>query len=118
MEARVLLQIASVVGAEVPIDILQSISNLPKKELQERLAELRSADLLYEEHPTPELAYSFKHALIRDVAYEGMLLERRRALHAHLVVAIEARYGNRLDEHTERLAHHAWIGEVWEKAAA
>ena len=116
--ARALLQIASVVGAEVPIELLRSIAGLPEDELQERLAELRSSGLLYEAHAPPELSYSFKHALIHDVAYRGMLLERRRALHARLVLAIETCYRNRLDEHTERLAHHAWVGEMWDKAAA
>jgi class 3 adenylate cyclase/tetratricopeptide (TPR) repeat protein len=116
--ARSLLQIASVVGAEVPVELLQSISDLPEHELQDQLAELRSSELLYEAHAPPELSYSFKHALIHDVAYRGMLLERRRALHARLVVAIETCYRKRLDEHTERLAHHAWVGEVWDKAAA
>jgi hypothetical protein len=47
-----------------------------------------------------------------------MLLERRRSLHARLVGTIEKCYRDRLSEHTERLAHHAWIGEMWEKAAA
>jgi class 3 adenylate cyclase/tetratricopeptide (TPR) repeat protein len=116
--SRALLQIASVVGAEVPMELLQSISDLPEHELQDQLAELRSSELLYEAHAPPELSYSFKHALIHDVAYRGMLLERRRALHARLVPAIETCYRNRLDEHTERLAHHAWVGEVWDKAAA
>jgi class 3 adenylate cyclase/tetratricopeptide (TPR) repeat protein len=117
-KARALLQIASVVGADVPIELLRSISDLPEHELQDQLAELRSSELLYEAHAPPELSYSFKHALIHDVAYRGMLLERRRALHARLVLAIETCYRNRLDEHTERLAHHAWVGDVWDKAAA
>jgi class 3 adenylate cyclase/tetratricopeptide (TPR) repeat protein len=116
-KARALLQIASVVGAEVPVELLRSISDLPEHELQDQLAELRSSGLLYEVHAPLDLSFSFKHALIRDVAYRGMLLERRRALHARLVLAIEACYRNRLDEHTERLAHHAWVGEVWDKAA-
>ena len=86
--------------------------------MQEQLAELRSSELLYEVHSHAELSYSFKHALIHDVAYQGMLLERRRSLHARLVGTIEKCYRDRLSEHMERLAHHAWIGEVWEKAAA
>ena len=118
MQARTLLQIASVIGAEVPVDLLRSISDLPADDFQEQVAELRSSELLYEAHAPPELSYSFKHALIHDVAYRSMLLERRRTLHARLVPAIETCYRNRLDEHTERLAHHAWVGEVWDKAAA
>jgi class 3 adenylate cyclase/tetratricopeptide (TPR) repeat protein len=117
MEARTLLQIASVIGAEVPIDLLQPLADLREDELRETLAKLCASELLYEAHPLPELTYNFKHALIHDVAYHGILRERRRALHARLVAGIEARYRDRLEEHTERLAHHAWNGELWEKAA-
>ena len=54
----------------------------------------------------PEHAYTFKHALTQQVAYETLLQERRRA-HARIVGAIEALYGDRLAEYVEQLAHHA-----------
>ena len=50
------------------------------------------------------------------MAYGSLLQDRRRALHARIVEAIEALYAGRLTEHVERLAHHATRGEVWEKA--
>src|SRR5947207_10882067 len=52
-------------------------------------------------------SYTFKHALTHEVTYGGLLHERRRELHARVVGAIEALYGERLDEQVERLAHHA-----------
>ena len=52
------------------------------------------------------------------MAYGSLLQERRRALHARIVEAIERLYPDRLAEHVERLAHHAFRGEVWEKAVA
>src|SRR5207249_5937007 len=64
----------------------------------------------------PEHAYTFKHALTHEVAYGGLLHERRRALHARIVEALEALVGDRLDDQVERLAHHALRGEVWDKA--
>ena len=64
----------------------------------------------------PSVEYTFKHALTHDVAYGTLLQERRRALHARIVVAIEQLHGDRLAEHVERLAHHALRGEVWDKA--
>jgi predicted ATPase len=62
------------------------------------------------------LAYTFKHALTHEVAYGSLLQERRRALHARIVEAIERLYADRLAEQVERLAHHAWRGELWPKA--
>jgi tetratricopeptide (TPR) repeat protein len=50
------------------------------------------------------------------VAYNSLLLERRRVLHARLVEAIEALAPERVTEPVERLAHHALRGEVWDKA--
>ncbi len=64
----------------------------------------------------PDLEYSFKHALTHDVTYGGLLQERRRALHARIVGAIETLHRDRLAEQTERLAHHALRGELREKA--
>src|SRR5262249_30650850 len=51
-----------------------------------------------------------------DVAYDGVPSERRRALHARIVDAIERLYRERLAEQVDRLADHALRGEVWEKA--
>src|SRR3989442_5527179 len=64
----------------------------------------------------PECEYTFKHALTHEVAYGGLLQERRRALHARIVEALEALAPERVAEQVERLAHHALRGEVWDKA--
>jgi tetratricopeptide (TPR) repeat protein len=58
----------------------------------------------------------FKHALTHEVAYGNLLQERRRALHARIVEALETLAAERLTEHVDRLAHHAVRGEVWDKA--
>jgi predicted ATPase len=80
------------------------------------LAHLQAAEFLYETQLFPDLEYTFKHALTHDVAYAGLLGERRRALHAAVVAALERLHAERLAEHVERLAHHARQGEVWDKA--
>ena len=67
---------------------------------------------------SPTCIYTFKHALTHEVAYGSLLQERRRALHARIVEALEGLYGDRLAEQVERLAHHALRGEVWDKALA
>ena len=61
-------------------------------------------------------ALTFKHALTHEVAYGSLLLERRRALHAGIVAASERLYADRLSEQADRLAQHAFRGEVWDKA--
>ncbi len=111
-----LLQSASVIGKDVPLSLLQAIAELPEGELRRDLTHLQSAELLYETSLFPDLEYTFKHALTHEVAYGSLLQERRRALHARIVEAIERLYPDRLTEHVERLAHHASRGELWEKA--
>jgi class 3 adenylate cyclase/tetratricopeptide (TPR) repeat protein len=117
-EEKRLLQMAAVVGTEVPFTLLQAIAEASEEALHRGLAHLQAAEFLYETHLFPERAYTFKHALTHEVAYGGLLQERRRALHARIVEALEALTGDRLSEQVERLAHHALRGEVWAKALA
>jgi tetratricopeptide (TPR) repeat protein len=72
--------------------------------------------LLYETRLFPEREYTFKHALTHEVAYGGLLQERRRVLHGRIVEVLEALAAERLAEQMDRLAHHAVRGEVWDKA--
>jgi class 3 adenylate cyclase len=79
-------------------------------------ARLQAAEFVYEARLFPELEYTFKHALTHEVAYAGLLQDRRRALHARILEAMEHLHGDRLGEHVERLAHHALQAEAREKA--
>jgi class 3 adenylate cyclase len=111
-----LLQMASVIGKDVPFALLQAVANLPEEALRAGLDSLQSAEFLYETGLYPEIEYSFKHALTHEVTYGGLLRERRRALHGRIVEAIETLHRDRLGGEIERLAHHAQRGELGEKA--
>ena len=115
-EVKRLLQTAAAIGPDVPFALLQAINEWPDEQLRPGLARLQSAEFLYEASLFPELVYSFKHALTHEVAYGSLLAERRRDLHARIVHAIERLAPARLDEEVERLAYHAFRGEVWDKA--
>ena len=115
-EEKRLLQAASVIGKHVPYALLAAIAEQPEETLRRGLAHLQEAEFLYETQLFPDLEYTFKHALTHDVAYAGLLGERRRDLHAAVAAAIERLHADRLVEHVERLAHHARQGEVWDKA--
>jgi len=115
-EDKRLLQVASVVGKDVPFPVLQAVAELPDEGLRRGLDHLQAAEFLYGTGLYPDLEYSFKHALTHEVTYSGLLQERRRDLHARVVDAIETLHRDRLGEQIERLAHHALRGEVREKA--
>src|SRR5438270_5941449 len=74
--------------------------------------DLQAAEFLYETRLFPEVEYTFKHALTHEVAYGSLLGERRRALHARIVAALEEGTSPPL----ELLAHHALRAELWEQA--
>ena len=114
--AKDLLQTGAVIGPEVPVPLLQAMTELPEDTLQRCLAHLQTAELLYETRLVPEQVYTFKHALTHEVAYGSLLQERRCALHARIVEALEAGTRDQVGVEVEHLAHHALRGEVWDKA--
>ena len=115
---RRLLQSAAVIGKDVPFDLLQYLVELPEESLRRSIAALQTTEFLYETRLFPDLEYTFKHALTHEVAYATLPQERRRTLHARIVAGIERLYAARLADQVERLAYHAFHGEVWEKALA
>jgi class 3 adenylate cyclase/tetratricopeptide (TPR) repeat protein len=113
-----LLQTAAVIGTEVPFPLLQAIAELPEGGLRMGLQHLQAAEFLYETRLFPEPEYTFKHALTHEVAYSSLLQGRRRSLHARIVEALEQLHADYRAEQVERLAHHAFQGEMWDKAVA
>jgi class 3 adenylate cyclase/tetratricopeptide (TPR) repeat protein len=115
-EEKRLLQSASVIGENVPFALLQAVVEMSEEALRRSLAHLQAAEFLYETNLFPELEYTFKHGLTYQVAYNSLLQDRRRGLHARILDVIETLYQDRITEQIERLAHHAFRGELWSKA--
>jgi class 3 adenylate cyclase/tetratricopeptide (TPR) repeat protein len=117
-EEKRLLQLAAVIGKDVPLGLLEAIADLADERLHQSLARLQATEFLYEARLFPEIEYTFSHALTAEVAYASLLQERRRTIHARIIEAMERLYPDRLAEQASRLAHHAFRGEVWPKALA
>lgn len=114
VEEKNLLQLASVLGNDVPAELLRRLAGLPDPEIERLLARLQAGGFLFPAPSADGALYSFKHALTHEVAYRGLLRERRRALHVRALEALEA--SQAAPEQIERLAFHAAGGEVWDKA--
>jgi class 3 adenylate cyclase/tetratricopeptide (TPR) repeat protein len=114
-EDKWLLQAASVVGKDVPLDILREVVDVDRQEVDSGLERLQRAAFLRGGSTSPP-AHTFKHVLTHEVAYAGLLREQRKLLHARALQAIERLYCERLPEHVETLARHAERAENWEKA--
>jgi class 3 adenylate cyclase/tetratricopeptide (TPR) repeat protein len=100
------LEIASVVGREISISILDQVAGLAEAELSEAVLHLRRAELLYDVPPFEQRLLAFRHPLIQEVAYRSLLHERRRELHSAVARAIENVFKDRVDERASLLAYH------------
>ncbi|HYB43951.1 MAG TPA: adenylate/guanylate cyclase domain-containing protein, partial [Candidatus Methylomirabilis sp.] len=115
-EDKRVLQCAAVIGEHVPTGLLEAVTERLGEETRAALARLRQAEFLEEEALFPEPVYAFRHSLTHDVAYGSLLLERRRALHARVLAALEQLPADASDGITEALAYHAAHAELWEPA--
>ncbi|MFQ5946588.1 MAG: AAA family ATPase, partial [Anaerolineae bacterium] len=110
-----ILQLASVIGREFTRRLLDRLAEI-RESTEEFLQELKAIELIYEKSLFPELAYMFKHALTHEVAYNSLLVQRRKELHRLIGLAIEELYADRPAEQYEVLAYHFSKGEAWAKA--
>jgi len=106
--SKSLLQTMSVIGREFSYDLIKRITGLTEQEqeLLSQLSVLKDSELLYERGIYPQSSYIFKHALTQEVAYNSLLLKRRKEIHEEIGKAIEALSPDRLEEHYELLAYH------------
>jgi class 3 adenylate cyclase/tetratricopeptide (TPR) repeat protein len=105
-QARSVAQIAAVVGRDFSYEILLRVSSLSKTELDSTLAHLRQSEIVQRIDDQDATRYTFKHALLRDVAYESLLRSRRRELHARVGAVIESEWPEIVTDQPELLAYH------------
>ena len=104
-------QTAACIGRDFDYRLLKAVSPLDDAALQDALERLTSAELIFRRGVPPDSTYIFKHALVRDAAYENLLKTRRQTIHAKLVEALEA-----IGAAPELLAHHATVAGMTEPA--
>jgi class 3 adenylate cyclase len=107
---------AAVIGREFSRPILEKVVEM-NTDLDQELNELKALELILEKQEAREFDYIFKHYLIQEVAYNTILVNKRKELHAAIAVAIENLYADRLHDFYELLAFHYEKAENWEKAA-
>jgi len=100
-----IMQVASVIGREFAFSILQTITGI-REELKSHLLNLQGLEFICEKQLFPELEYIFKHAITQEVAYNSLLVKRRREIHEKIGNAVEALYQERLEEFYEILVYH------------
>ncbi|MBV8054080.1 MAG: AAA family ATPase, partial [Deltaproteobacteria bacterium] len=107
--AKAVLQLGSVIGGEFTYELLRAVHPASESELESELRKLTDADLLYFRGIPPDATYQFKHALIRDAAYEALLRSRRKDLHRLIAQTISDKFPAIKAAQPEVLARH-WAG--------
>jgi class 3 adenylate cyclase/tetratricopeptide (TPR) repeat protein len=101
-----LLQVLAVIGREFPLSLVRAVASTSTDELAHMLDDLQLGEFIYEQPALGDVEYTFKHALTQEVAYNSVLMDRRRVLHDRAGNAIENLYADHLDDHLAELAHH------------
>jgi predicted ATPase len=115
--AREVAQIAAVAGRDFHFGLLNAVAGWPREKLEEALEELVRSELVFRQDEFPHAIYTFKHALVRDAAYAGLLKSRRAQLHAAIANALEQQFsrnagapshGSRIDGKGDRILATGW----------
>lgn len=104
--AKHVLQAAAVIGTEVPVPLLQTITTLSEAELQQSLLDLYTAEFLYEVRVLPSHVVRFTHVLTRDVAYQTLLPGTRQHTHQQIAYTLTTLYRETAATQPELVAHH------------
>jgi class 3 adenylate cyclase/predicted ATPase len=104
--AKEIIQICAVIGSEFSYELLKAVYPISEDRLQSALLNLTNAELVYVRGIAPDASYLFKHALIRDAAYEALLKSRRRELHRCVATVLHESFPKIVKEHPELLAYH------------
>ena len=99
-------------GYDVPLSILEAVTELSQDELRDALKRLQASEFLYETHLFPDIEFAFKHALLHDVAYQMLSAGRRRQLHAAALIAGEEIFADQLNEKADWLAFRLSRGSL------
>src|SRR5713101_3989705 len=103
---REVAQLAATLGRDFSYDLLQRVSPLAEASLQQALAKLVEAEVLYQRGLPPQARYVFKHALIQDAAYQSLLKSARQQSHQQIAQVLEERFAETKETQPELLAHH------------
>ena len=115
-EAREVAQIAAVIGRQFSFLLLEAATSRSADELETRLAKLVAAGIVFPEERSLQRSFSFKHALVRDAAYESLLLTRRREWHERIAKALEEHFADVAANEPDLLAHHFGEAGLWDLA--
>ncbi|HSW24919.1 MAG TPA: AAA family ATPase, partial [Burkholderiaceae bacterium] len=115
--AKSVLKLASVIGRVFLLRVLKAVYT-DADAIEPRLQRLEEAELIQRSSETPEVEYTFKHALVQEAAYDSILVQHRKGIHRNVAQAIETLLAERRGEFASLLAYHYARAEDWPMAQA
>jgi tetratricopeptide (TPR) repeat protein len=115
---REVAQIAAALGRQFSHELISAVAMRPKQQLDEALAQLVHAELIFRRGTPPDAEYTFKHALVQDAAYSTLLRSRRLQLHAHIAATLEEQFPKIVLAQPALLAQHCTEAALAEKAVS
>ena len=115
--ARDVAQIGAAIGRRFSYELISAVASMPKEHLDDALDHLVSAEMVFRHGAPSDAEYTFKHALVQDVAYSSMLRDRRQHLHARIALELENHFPAVVEHQPEILAEHCSQAGLTEKSA-
>jgi predicted ATPase len=104
--AKAVAQYAAVIGRQFSYELLHAVSQVDEVMLQHELGRLVEAEIVHRRGVPPQATYTFKHALIQDVAYQSLLKSTRQQYHQRIAQVLEEQFPETVEGQPELLAHH------------
>jgi class 3 adenylate cyclase/tetratricopeptide (TPR) repeat protein len=115
---RAVAQTAAALGRKFTYELISAVATMPKPRLDDALAQLVAAELIFQRGTPPDAEYTFKHALVQDAAYDTLLRSRRLDLHARIVATFEGHFPETVVAQPALLAQHCAKAGLADKAVA
>ena len=115
--AKEIAQIGSAIGRQFDYELIAAVTDLSDDKLQDALARLRDAEIVFDEGAPPKSSYLFKHALVQDAAYDSLLRRRRQTLHSRIATALETKFTDTADAEPGVLGRHCMDAGLFPQSA-
>jgi class 3 adenylate cyclase/tetratricopeptide (TPR) repeat protein len=113
---RDVAQIAGALGRQFSHELISAVAAMPRQQLDDALAQLVNAELIFRRGTPPDAEYTFKHALVQDAAYSTLLRSRRQQIHARIAATLEDQFPDIAVTQPALLARHCAEAGLTEKA--
>jgi class 3 adenylate cyclase/predicted ATPase len=115
---REVTQIGAALGRSFSHELISTVAGMPQQQVDDALAQLVRAELIFRRGTPPDAEYTFKHALVQDAAYSTLLRGRRQQLHGRIATTLEGQFPEIVQTEPELLARHCAEAGLAERAVS